>query len=71
MQKRNLVKLPYSAQNCYLEPRALSLNHLLLRLISTLLKFEISTLMKTIPNSCFQALEGWLIDYQTICECRT
>ena len=35
-----------------------SLNHLLLRLISTLLKLEISTLMKTITNSCFQALEG-------------
>ena len=35
-----------------------SLNHLLLRLISTLLKLEISTLLKTITNSCFQALEG-------------
>jgi hypothetical protein len=34
------------------------LNHLLLRLISTLLKLEISTLLKTITNSCFQALEG-------------
>ena len=36
----------------------ISLNHLLLRLISTLLKLEISTLLKTITNSCFQALEG-------------
>ena len=36
----------------------LSLNHLLLRLISTLLKLEISTLLKTITNSCFQALQG-------------
>ena len=36
----------------------LSLNHLLLRLISTLLKLEISTPLKTITNSCFQALEG-------------
>ena len=36
----------------------LSLNHLLLRFISTLLKLEISTLLKTITNSCFQALEG-------------
>ena len=35
-----------------------SLNHLLLRLISALLKLEISTLLKTITNSCFQALEG-------------
>jgi hypothetical protein len=35
-----------------------SLNHLLLRLISTLLKLEISTLLKTITNSCFQALQG-------------
>ena len=35
-----------------------SLNHLLLRFISTLLKLEISTLLKTITNSCFQALEG-------------
>ena len=33
-----------------------SLNHLLLRFISTLLKLEISTLLKTITNSCFQAL---------------
>ena len=32
--------------------------HLVLRLISTLLKLEISTLLKTITNSCFQALEG-------------
>ena len=35
-----------------------SLNHLLLRLISTLVKLEISTLLKTITNSGFQALEG-------------
>ena len=35
-----------------------SSSHLLLRLISTLLKLEISTLLKTITNSCFQALEG-------------
>jgi hypothetical protein len=34
----------------------ISLNHLLLRLISTLLKLEISTLLKSITNSCFQAL---------------
>jgi hypothetical protein len=33
------------------------LNHLLLRLISTLLKLEISTLLKTITNSCFQGLK--------------
>ena len=55
MQKRNLVKLPYSAQNCYLDPRALSLNHLLLRLISTLLKFEISKqtkqMIQTLDNN--------------------
>ena len=36
----------------------LSSIHLVLRLISTLLKLEISTLLKTITNSCFQALEG-------------
>ena len=37
--------------------RSYSLIHLVLRLISTLLKLEISTLLKTITNSCFQALE--------------
>ena len=44
--------------------KGLSLNHLLLRFISTLLKLEISTLLKTITNSWFQALEG--LKFQTL-----
>ena len=65
MHEKDIWKRPFIMQKNSRRPifqqvqiGVYSLNHLLLRFISTLLKLEISTLLKTITNSCFQALEG-------------
>ena len=56
--RENIFSVVFIAERIIVPVVCFSLNHLLLRLISTLLKLEISTLLKTITNSCFQALEG-------------